>query len=623
MAILKLYSTGCAKNSRTIPKDLGTPLMTIMPYNSLMDWSFKEILQVTDDTAMAVDFAVIDNKYAYYVLADTKEAKGSWSFTFTMCGIKTYMLAGNTTIEGLWNKTPTWVDSDTVTPAISGYKRGRSINLPGLLPEGWVFVEIRAKMVGHVIGTTEEFADYVTIGGFARSSGRSNSGQNFFLEEIVYYLGNYQYGINQSTPKDEYKDFDVKEIESISYSRLCPYAFSLSAGVPQLEGATHIGFKKVVDSTFKVNKYYSTGVDYSNYTEEAFKYDLLFAPCSNLGMPSDFSVNGKTDKVLIKGLNNLFFYVETLGGWEYFVLGPKPSDKVGKAAIMVTKFTSDPRELAPTKAFRWMYVYNNTTIEFGQKDKIRSIGPISGEFNLNLTDEEKKFGVATVFAPSVMGTIDRAQNKVNYYYEVDNTGWYLNLELPMGKIVIPAFKLPYASDAWKEYQFREMEYDRAELARANEYAKDKFWADVAKGIGNGAVAGGFAGTHSPQFGGVMGGLSIAGTVLGAYADRQVEVSNAQRQQDNKENMMKSAVDNYYNSGYGYRLATSNDFMVNIAMPIDDMEKEVEMSGYSCTGTLVATLDKGFIQGTPKPSAEIKGTIRNLIVSELQMGTWII
>ena len=106
-------------------------------------------------------------------------------------------------------------------------------------------------------------------------------------------------------------------------------------------------------------------------------------------------------------------------------------------------------------------------------------------------------------------------------------------------------------------------------------------------------------------------------------DRQVEVSNAQRQQDNKENMMKSAVDNCYNSGYGYRLATSNDFMVNIAMPIDDMEKEVKMSGYSCTGTLVATLDKGFIQGTPKPSAEIKGTIRNLIVSELQMGTWII
>ena len=147
--------------------------------------------------------------------------------------------------------------------------------------------------------------------------------------------------------------------------------------------------------------------------------------------------------------------------------------------------------------------YNNTTIEFGQKNKIRSIGPISGEFNLNLTDEEKKFGVATVFAPSVMGTIDRAQNKVNYYYEVDNTGWYLNLELPMGKIVIPSFKLPYTSDAWKEYQFREMEYDRAELARANEYAKDKFWADVAKGIGNGAVAGGFAGTHSPQFGGVM------------------------------------------------------------------------------------------------------------------------
>lgn len=328
---------------------------------------------------------------------------------------------------------------------------------------------------------------------------------------------------------------------------------------------------------------------------------------------------GEADKWLIYYTgSNEYFYFTYLGGREFICGHYRPK-------YSVTRYTVDPRTTGIQPIYRRLYIYGTDVFTSFGKDNIEYMHtqPEVGSIVLDMTDEERKFGVSTVFAPNVMGVIERSQVEVPWYYEVDNTGWYLNLELPMNKIVIPSFNLPYVSDAWRAYQFREMEYDRAELARTAQYAKDKFWSDVAKGFGNGAVAGGFAGTHSPKFGAQMGIISMAGATVGAYADRQVEIANAQRQQDNKELLMKNAVDAHYNSGHGFRIMANNDFMINIAMPIDDMENEVKISGYSCTGNLVASLERGFIQGLPEPSDAIKGTIRNLITSELQMGVWII
>jgi hypothetical protein len=621
MSVLKLYSTGCARNSRTIPYELDTPVLVMEDIDLLMDWGFNERIEMDDDTAMSVDFALLDDKWAYYVTIENRVAEGVFAVNFAMCGIKTYMIAGNSTIKGQWNKTPTWIDPDTITPAVSGYKRGEtSIPLPGLLPEGWVFVEIRAKVNGHLYGGTTFLEDSVSIGGFVRSSGRSSSDPHFSVEEIAYHLALYKYGVNQVTPYDTYEDFDIEKVENISYSRLCPYEFEYdeNVGYPTLKKRwfPNFMFKRKIEDAFVVTGFYETN---SNFTStESTKSCLMLEQCRKTFTPTlpNGTKRGEANNILLhyKG-NNKYVHIRSLSGTELV-------NNIARPKHAVSMYDNDPRGASIT-ANKRMYVYNNDLIEFYKKDGMLSLSPSYGNMGLDLSDDEQKFGVATIFAPNVVGSIDRSQTQIPWYYEVDNTGWYLVLETPMNKIVIPSFKLPYMSDAWKSYQFREMEYDRAELGRSIQYAKDKFWSDVAKGFGNGAVAGGFAGTHSPKFGAQMGIISMAGATAGAYADRQVEIANAQRQQDNKELLMKNALDNYYNTGHGYRTADNNDFMINIAMPIDDMENEVKISGYSCTGNLVASLERGFIQGLPEPSDAIKGTIRNLITSELQMGVWII
>ena len=54
--ILNLYSSGCARNSRTIPHTLGTPVIS-MTFPGIMDWQFQEVIETTDDVAMSIDFA--------------------------------------------------------------------------------------------------------------------------------------------------------------------------------------------------------------------------------------------------------------------------------------------------------------------------------------------------------------------------------------------------------------------------------------------------------------------------------------------------------------------------------------------------------------------------------------
>ena len=83
------------------------------------------------------------------------------------------MMAGNTEMKGKWNRTPTWIDSDTITPAVSGYKRGREVDLPGLLPVGWVFVEISIRLIAGLVTTdgkvkTETGERNVMLGMFAQ-----------------------------------------------------------------------------------------------------------------------------------------------------------------------------------------------------------------------------------------------------------------------------------------------------------------------------------------------------------------------------------------------------------------------------------------------------------------------
>ncbi len=630
MAILKLYSTGCARNSRTIPYELGTPVLVMEDIDLLMDWGFNERIEMDDDTAMSVDFAVLDDKWAYYVTIENRVAEGVFAVNFAMCGIKTYMLAGNSTIKGQWNKTPTWIDPDTITPAVSGYKRGEtSIPLPGLLPEGWVFVDLKIKMKGVLIpsiGYSDHEIDtrHVTISAFAEV-GSSIYSKDMFLYDLMYDLSSYNYSLNNGVTFTQ--QMDIEEIEDMSYSRICPYEFSISNGKPWLHNTNGVlklkkdvevkqglDIRSVLKEPAGQTSGTGVGISYLNLNGTQCTEELARRSMQLLFLDR-YNDNVTYDKTLYTDQQERVFF--------YFQRHPNAGNV--KNMWLITKYTIDPRVQTIDYPVKEMYIYESSDLTVNLNNPVEYTNPIikTGTIQMNMSDEEKKFGVATVYAPNVMGTIERAQSSIPYYFEIDNTGWYLNLELPMNKIVIPSMKLPYSSSAWKAYQFREMEYDRAELSRANQYAKDKFWSDVAKGFGNGAVAGGFAGTHSPKFGAQMGIISMAGAAMGAYADRQVEMANAQRQQENKENLMKNAVNNYYNPGYGYRLAKNNDFMINIAMPIDDMENEVKISGYSCTGNLVASLERGFIQGLPEPSDAIKGTIRNLITSELQMGVWII
>lgn len=250
--ILNLYSSGCARNSRTVPHTLGTPAIS-MTFPGIMDWQFQEVIETTDDIAMSVDFATLDNKWAYYVMADSKVSKNSWKFTFTMCGLKTHMMAGNTEMKGKWNRTPTWIDSDTITPAVSGYKRGREIGLPGLLPKGWVFVEIHVRLVvglsrsdGTYLGTDGE--RNITLGLLTKKDTVKTS-DILSLKDVVYNLSDFNYtidgGINYTN------QIDVEQIENISYNKLCPYNFTIERNSDNsIKDITLVGMGK----TFKMKR---------------------------------------------------------------------------------------------------------------------------------------------------------------------------------------------------------------------------------------------------------------------------------------------------------------------------------------------------------------------------------
>lgn len=642
--LLKIYSTGCARNSRTVPYTMPNSPVVSVVFPGIMDWEFQEVIHMTDEHAMSIDFAILDDTWAYYAIANEKVSETSWRLTFTLCGLKTYMMKGNTTIKGKWNRTPTWIDSDTITPAVSGYKRGREIDLPGLLPEGWVYVEISIRMISGITQKNNESFHLgernITLGTFAQEN-EDRETDRISVKDIVYGLSDYRYsvdgGINFDYP------IDVEQIENISYNRICPYNFELINGKPELIGINkNFHIQRVSDADGKLDVRTEL-IEYINKEPDApgsttLEYYGVSASIGSAKLSMYFNnpmayASNSLDRVLFTNESKTVFFFFIKGeGTEKLLTHPgglgggDPPTYVTVPKYSVIKYISDPRKFTPIKdATKKLYHYNNLDSTFNISSNATPVilVPRSGTITLGLTQNEEKFGVVTVFAPMVMGVIERSQKTVEYKYEVDNTGWYLNLYLPMNKIVIPSMKLPYVSDAWRAYQMREMEYDRAELNRSNQYATDKFWADIAKGMANGALAGGFAGTHSGVFGVAMGGTQFIGTAIGATIDRKVEVANNERAYSNTVDRMKTATDSYYNSGYGYRMINSNDFHINIAIPIDDMTEEVKMSGYSCTGNLTAILERGYIQGNPEPNDSIKGTIRNLIVNELQSGVWII
>lgn len=509
-----------------------------------MDYDFSEVLAISDADAMLVDFAVLDNTYAYWATPIEKVSLGSWKFRFRMCGTKTHMLKGQNSIVGLWNKSPTWIDEDTITPAISGYKKGRDIGLPGRLPGNWVWVElkIRAQGIDNRMETNPNLIEgNVTLGFFIKDLD-NNDPYWATLKDFMYRLSEYAY---YPWNNDDHVFLDIEQIEDISYSKLCPYKWKMTTGSNPKPLLT-----KVVDG-------------------------------NEITVDENF--------------------------------------------VMHNRATIGPYATGRGYQFKDKYI----TLEYITLDNQFTPTINEGTFTLGLTDNEKKFGTLAVFGPNMLGVITRDYahatevSGIPYRYVSDNTGWYLEIDTLMNKIVIPSNKLPYISDAWSAYKFREMEYDRNELARANEYARNKFKGDLVKGISNGAIAGGFAGTNSAGFGLLMGGLSFAGAAAGAYMDREASLQDNATAQRNKEEMMRDAVDIQYNGGYGYRYFNSPDYVVRVAMPIDDMGTLIPVIGYSCTGVLEAILQPGFIQGTPAPGSGIKGIYRDLMTSELQMGLWII
>jgi len=281
--------------------------------------------------------------------------------------------------------------------------------------------------------------------------------------------------------------------------------------------------------------------------------------------------------------------------------------------------------IAPTlKINKDFYIFENTDVTFSNSELVQTPQPIpiGWEFDMDLTEHEMKFAYLPIFAPDLFGSLEKNNTNFRFRYIVDNTGWYLEIDAALGKIVIPSSKLPYVSDTWKAYQMREMEYDRAERDRAIRGARDKFMGDVARGFTNGALAAGLS-ASTATFAPVVGGIAVISSILGAASDRSAAISDAKMMQENKEKLMYNAIDTYYNGGYGYRLIFSDAFVVRVAMPVEDMDETVLISGYSCTGNMETALEKGYLQGTPEPSSEIKGTLKDILISEIQMGVWLL
>ena len=617
--LLRMYSTGCSFNSRTIPLTLGTPIKETS--QSLMDFTFEDTFGLTDEEAMSLDYATIDNKWCYWARPVKKTSNGAWKVEFRLCALDTYRkLSGATTIKGLWNKTPTWIDSDTTTPGVSGYMKKRDISLPGLLPTGWVWVEIRVRMNGVLratIGDTNTLAERnVVLGCFVNKLFDVEDKEAITLSDIVYDISSYNYSTDGGATFT--KQFDVEQIEDISYSRLCPYKFYTDVGIPVLWSATVGTTNYPIPKRMYIKRNAPDGLVAETPEPISNTYISTVAGVPNASMTAsqietaffaDFGIIGREFR-----MNCVYTNADETVVWQ-------DTGTTTPNWVLVTGGIK-PNYYEPKQ----MYFFDDTDILFSTDVLVSSNKPqcIEGTFNLELTDLEMKFGVALVFGPTLLGNIEKSMVElVTYRYVADNTGWYLELDTAVNKIVIPSSKLPYISDSWRAYKLREMEYDRNELARANDYAKNKFWGDIVKGISNGALAGGFAGTHSAAFGLQMGAMSFAGSTLGAYSDMGVSIADNERAQQNKEQLMRNSVDVEYNAGYGFRLLFSNSFIVRIIVPQDDMTDLVKITGYSCTGNLTATIAAGYLQGTPEPNNLIKGMVKDILMSELQMGVWLL
>ena len=58
--LLKIYSTGCARNSRTVPYTMPNSPVVSVVFPGIMDWEFQEVIHMTDEHAMSIDFAILE-----------------------------------------------------------------------------------------------------------------------------------------------------------------------------------------------------------------------------------------------------------------------------------------------------------------------------------------------------------------------------------------------------------------------------------------------------------------------------------------------------------------------------------------------------------------------------------
>ena len=196
MSVLKMYATGCSPNSRTVPISLPEPKITIENSN-VFDYKFKEVVACDDDTAMSIDFAVIDDKWAYYCKAIEKVTVNSWRFDFGLSGIKSHMLQGGTQIKGIWNKTNEHLDKRVQTPSERGYEIADRKELPNCLPKGWVWVEIKVRLKGYIRETAHvsvpSEGERNIILGFFTNKVESDNSDMMSIHDVVYNLSSFTY----------------------------------------------------------------------------------------------------------------------------------------------------------------------------------------------------------------------------------------------------------------------------------------------------------------------------------------------------------------------------------------------------------------------------------------------
>lgn len=230
-----------------------------------------------------------------------------------------------------------------------------------------------------------------------------------------------------------------------------------------------------------------------------------------------------------------------------------------------------------------------------------------------------------------------SNNQLTYYCygSSDLSGLYTHFKFLDTIVIIPEGKLPWIGDAWADYKSRTMDFDRAELSLSITKAKqaegvartNALMSSVSTGA-MGALKGGPTGAALA----VGSAASQAGlSYMAAAAERRNAIMNLKAEQKNRENYVKQAVSNNFNTSYGLdylnRSIQLGGACIKIKTPKNhtstDFTNYVAYNGYPCNKYASFPLVSGYYKGNLYTSYSYNGEIMNMLLKEFEEGCKII